>query len=622
MCGIVGIAATFTVRDRGWLVAGRDAIRHRGPDGMGEWWSADGQVGLGHRRLAVIDLTEQGHQPMANEDGSNMLVFNGEIYNFLTLKSELVSLGHRFRSNSDTEVILEAYQEWGIECVTRLVGMFAFALVDNRKRIVILARDRAGEKPLFYHQSNGTLRFGSELKALLADTRLPRRFNLLALDCYLSLGYVPGNQCILDGFRKLPAAHVLTFDFQNGATKLKRYWALPELQSKCATGKEAEDDLLDDLELALEQAVSQQLVADVPVGILLSGGVDSSLVTAMASRVASTVQTFTIRFPGHKKYDETAHARLIANHFGTSHNELDAEPATVDFIPRLAQQCDEPIADSSIIPTYLLSQLVRKKCTVALGGDGGDELFGGYPHYSRLLWMQSRMGLLPRWIREAVASGSEYLLPVGARGRNWLQTLGHDLERSTPLVAAHFDQNFRASILSEGLRSATRAEAHVAANAPKEGDLLQRATRLDFSNYLAEDILVKVDRASMLNSLEMRAPFLDHHLIEFAYSRVPSRLKATSSGRKILLKRLAARLLPREFDQHRKQGFSLPLASWLQSGKFREFFDDVLLGSANIYDKGAIQTLLRHQDKGRNNAERLFSLVMLEVWRREYSVSP
>ena len=594
-------------------------MAHRGPDDAGEWWSPDGHVGLAHRRLAIIDLSAAGHQPMSDADGTLTIVFNGEIYNFAELRAELQKGGTTFRTQSDTEVILAAYRVWGADCLSRFNGMFALALYDAERQVVLLARDRAGEKPLFYLRTGGTLRFASELKGLLADSTLARRIEPESLDCFLMFGYVPAERCILQGFSKLPPAHALKFDLRDGSAKVWRYWALPTLAAPAGHDAVDEDALLDELEALLQDAVRRQLVADVPVGVLLSGGVDSSLITALALRSVSKLKTFTIRFPGHGALDETEHARLIARHFGTDHIELEAAPTTADLLPRLAKQFDEPMLDSSMIPTFLVCEIVRRHCTVALGGDGGDELFGGYGSYSRLLWMRDRLGKIPHPLRYAASRAAETWLPVGLKGRNWLQGLGADLERGLPLVSSFFSRSARRSLMGRPDWSLV-AERVAAAGVPPTDDLLQRATRVDFSNYLAEDILVKVDRASMLSSLEVRAPLLDYRLIEFAFGKVPSRLKATATEKKVLLKRLTTRVLPPQFDRERKQGFSIPLASWLTGGPFRQLFHDVLLGSEAIFDRATVKDLLRGQDRGRSNAERLFGLVLFELWRREYRV--
>jgi len=621
MCGIIGIASKIPASDRCWLALGRDALRHRGPNDAGEWWSVDGCVGLGHRRLSIIDLTPAGHQPMHDVGRELSIVFNGEIYNFSDLRRELEANGHSFRSHSDTEVILAAYREWGTDCLSRLNGMFAFALYDGRKRQLFMARDRAGEKPLFYALANGTLRFASELKGLMADSALSRSIDHEALDSYLAFGFVPGDRCMLHGVNKLPPAHALTFELSTGHAKVWRYWELP-VHSVDGASEADESALLNELETLLEDSVRRQLVADVPVGVLLSGGVDSSLVTAMAVRATPKVKTFTVRFPGHGHYDETEHARLIAEHFGTEHVELEAGESTVDLLPLLARQFDEPMVDSSMIPTYLVSRLVREHCTVALGGDGGDELFGGYGHYNRLLWMQQKLGNIPSGLRVSMARAAETLLPVGFKGRNWLQGLEVDLHKGLPLIASCFDRSVRRRLMGQSGLWSLVAESIREKQIPQTRDLLQRATRMDFGNYLAEDILVKVDRASMLNSLEIRAPLLDYRVIEFAFGKIPSRLKATAMGRKVLLKKLAARLLPPEFDQHRKQGFSIPLGAWLQSGPWQEYFREVLLGSdSSLFNHKVISNLLEGQAKGRANGERLFALVLFELWRREYRVS-
>ena len=627
MCGILGVVSRFPQSNRGWLEEGGRAISHRGPDDSGEWWSADGKVGMGHRRLSIVDLSSGGHQPMHDETAELTLVFNGEIYNFLELRSELSMRGYVFHSGSDTEVILKAYREWGTECISKFNGMFAFALFDAHKSRVFLARDRAGEKPLFIYQSSGELRFGSELKALLADRSLSRTIDAAGIDSYLKMGFIPRDGCILKNFSKLAPAHAMTFDIQTGQTRVWRYWELPYIPDhQISASPELKEALVDELQELFQDAVNRQLVADVPVGVLLSGGLDSSLITALAVRASPNVKTFTIGFPGSGTMDETEHARLIARHFKTEHIEMMAEPATAELLPLLARQFDEPMADSSMFPTFLVSRLVRQHCKVALGGDGGDELFGGYYHYQRLLWMQKKTEGLPLSLRKIVASTATATMPLGVKGRNWLQALGCDLSKGVPLIGTFFDQGTRRHLVA-GREEYNRKGFSESGSmgSPKSSlatfDLLQRATRMDFNNYLADDILVKVDRASMMNSLEVRAPFLDYRLIEFAFGKVPSELKATALEKKILLKRLSERLLPPQFDRQRKQGFSIPLDEWLKSGPFRELFWSVLTDSNCMFNPRIVNDLLNGQDKGRNNGERLFALVQFELWRKEYNIT-
>jgi asparagine synthase (glutamine-hydrolysing) len=543
------------------------------------------------------------------------IVFNGEIYNYVDLRAVLRTKGHTFRTQSDTEVILAAYSEWGVECLSHLNGMFAIALYDERKKRLLLARDRAGEKPLFYSVRSAQIRFASELKGLLADPAFSREVDPEALDCYLTMGYVPGEACILQGVRKLPPAHALTFDVASGKTNIWRYWHMP-----AAPNVDGNDDelLVEELENLLADAVRRQLVADVPVGVLLSGGVDSSLVTAMAARASSRVKTFTVGLKSHEKYDEADYARLIANHFGTEHIELQAGDTTPDILDLLARQYDEPLNDSSMIPTFLVSQLVRQHCTVALGGDGADEMFGGYEQHRRILLLKSKVGRIPLGLRKLVATAGNAALPTGFRGRNYVNALGVDFETQLPFVATHFGIPERRALM--GRDWPTPADKIREARVPPTVDLLQRDTRMDFENYLPEDILVKVDRASMLASLEMRAPFLDYRISEFAFGKVPSRLKATTTERKILLKRLCRRVLPPQFNPDRKQGFSIPLPVWLMAGPWRDFVSDVLLDPKSTFDRRVVNDLIEGHGRSRNNSERLFGLTVFELWRRAYGI--
>lgn len=619
MCGIVGIASVRRVESRDWLTLGIDSLGHRGPDDRGEWWSPCVRVGLGHRRLAILDLSSAGHQPMRSHDGSLTIVFNGEIYNHQELRSELTGLGHCFVSKNDTEVLLAAIKEWGSNCLRRLNGMFAFAVFDSVRQELFLARDRAGEKPLFLRRDQGTLRFASELKGLLADRSLERRVDPEALDCYLSMGFVPGNRCILKSYSKLPAAHAAVFNLTSGDYREWCYWQLPEPDFAEGTWP-AKEELLEELESLLEDSVRRQLVADVPVGILLSGGLDSSLITAMAARALQHVKTFTVCFPAHAQYDETRHARLISKHFRTEHIELAVQPANSDLVFKLATQFDEPLVDSSMIPTYLVCQLVKQHCSVALGGDGGDELFGGYEHYSRLSWIERRFGVVPMPIRRLVSRLSDTWLPIGFKGRNWLQSLGADLRYELPLIAQYFDGRARQGLMSSFGAWPTVSEADFSKRTASSNDLVQRATRTDFGNYLVDDILVKLDRASMLNSLEVRSPFLDHRIIEFAFAKVPSLLKVSRGHKKILLKEMSSHVLPPEFDRSRKQGFSIPLANWLKGGQIRDLFHSVLLDNRTTFDRSLVKSLLAGQNAGLSNGERLFGLVMFELWRREYDI--
>ena len=622
MCGIVGIAASASSNRMELLTRMRDTLRHRGPDDAGVWSSFDGRVAFAHRRLAVIDLSPGGHQPMTDEKGDLCIVFNGEIYNYREVRQELEQTGHRFRTASDTEVILTAYRVWGVDCLERLNGMFAFGLYDRGQQRLFIARDRAGEKPLFYSHIDGRFMFASELKALMADPSFPRELDLTTFQYYLAYGYVPGELCILKGVHKLGAGHALLYDINTDQIRSWRYWDLPAPLSSVSTSPE---DLEEELEALLLDSVRLRMIADVPVGILLSGGIDSSLITAMAARVSpKPVKTFTISFPGHGSYDEGPHARLVADYFRTDHMELVAEPASVKLLPDLARQYDEPMADSSMVPTYLVSQLVRQHATVALGGDGGDELFGGYPHYSWIQQQEQMRRCIPKSLRAAVGYAAAEWMPVGLRGRNYLIGATADLQKSIAHVNLYFDHVTRARLLQPLVRQGVfvheAPESYRRSLCNPAYSVMRQASEADFRTTLVDAYLVKVDRASMLASLEVRVPMLDHRLIEFAFGKVPDSLKATASQRKILLRQIAKRVLPPTFDLNRKQGFSIPLASWLKGewGVFmREVLDDA---DRRLFDPRVIRSLLDGQQRGFSNTARLFSLTMFELWRREYRI--
>ena len=618
MCGIVGVAAPSPWADRDSLPRMRDTMRHRGPDDAGLWWSPDGRVGLGHRRLSIIDLSPGGHQPMEDGSGERVVVFNGEIYDYREVRADLQSRGHAFRTASDTEVLLASYREWGTDCVARLNGMFAFALVDRARGSVFLARDRAGEKPLFYRLAQGRLSFASELKALLADPAMPRRLDLEALDHYLAYGYVPGELCLLAGVRKLPSGHAALYDVASGTLKTWSYWSLPEPE----LGPPADEGaLLEELERLLLDSVRLRLVSDVPVGVLLSSGIDSGLVAAMAARVSPRTRTYTVALRGHPELDEGPQARRIAEHLGTEHTEIVAEPPAPEMLTGLARQYDEPIADYSMIPTFLVSRAIRAHATVALGGDGGDELFGGYPHYEWLAWQERARRVLPGPLRTLAASAAGRVLPAGLPGRSHLVGLSGGLGRAIAHVNLYFDRDLRRRLLVPAIPAGVPSpEERREALCPAGLSRLQRATRTDFRSTLPDAYLVKVDRASMLNSLEVRAPFLDHRLIDFAFSRLPDPLRVAKGRRKVLPRRLAERLLPPGLDFDTKRGFTVPLASWL-AGPWGERVEEVLRGAdPALLDRSVVTSLLEGQRRGRRNAGRLFALVMLEMWRREYRV--
>lgn len=618
MCGITGYLSATTPIEPTLLDAMRDVAEHRGPDGAGSWLSDDRRIGFGHRRLAIIDLTEGGRQPMHSPDGRYVITFNGEIYNFVALRDELRAAGRSFATESDTEVLLTAYRHWGEAALPRLAGMFAFAIYDRVEQTLFAARDRAGEKPFFYRHADRGFVFGSELKMLLRHPAMPRKADPIALDQYLAYGYVPRGLCLLKGYAKLPAGHFLRYDLKSDALSVAPYWTLPHHDP--AIPARSFDDLAGELEQLLDQAVKRQLVADVPVGILLSGGLDSSLIAATAARVSGKVTTFTIGFPGHAAFDESPLARRLAGDLGTDHVELMVEADSFDLLPRFAAQFDEPIADSSMIPTFMVSRLVRSRATVALGGDGGDELFGGYHHHGWMLNMARarRAGLQHLPLARPIA---DRVLPYAFKARKTVLRL---LDRHDPAITV-------TRLMEPGLRrsliGAHRGVPHQAAEdfraalVSRWHEPRERAMALDYLTYMCDDILVKVDRSSMMTSLEVRAPLLDPAIIEFAFGQLAPGQRASRAGRKLMLRHLAQRRLPAWFDTSRKQGFSIPLAAWLR-GPWKPLLADIAASAGDgLLDADAVRRFLAGGLAADRLAHPVYQIAMLELWRRHYRVT-
>ena len=626
MCGIAGKVCfdrTAAV-DPCLIERMTDAIRHRGPDDGGVW--VDGPVGLGNRRLSIIDLSARGHQPMSNEDGTVWIAFNGEIYNFAELRAELAGQGHTFRSNTDTEPIVHLYERDGVECVARLRGMFAFAIWDGRRRRLFLARDRLGKKPLFYYCGRDALVFGSEPKAILQDPDVPREADPAAIRQYLTYGYVPSPQSAFAGFRKLPPAHYLVLD--NGRADVRRYWTL-HYQPKRTTSEEA---LGEELLALLEESVRLRLISDVPLGALLSGGVDSSAVVALMRRVsAARVKTFSIGFD-RPEYDELRYARTVAAHLETDHHELVVRPDAIGMLPRLVWHYNEPFADSSALPSFAVCEMARRHVTVALTGDGGDEMFLGYDRYVAAN-LSARFDLIPRGVRRA-ASAVLARLPLGAPKSSM-----HRLRRFAEVAAvppadrygrwmAFFDGEDR-TLLAPDFAQATAAPAFAlleTALGRSDGDSpAEAASDADVQLYLPDDLLVKMDIASMAHSLEVRSPLLDHRVVEFAAS-LPSRLKLRGLVQKYLLKRTMREMVPAEILGRRKMGFGVPIDSWFR-GELREVAYDTLLDGRTIgrgyFRADAVRRLLDEHVAGTSHHHsRLWNLLMLELWHRMFIDQP
>lgn len=627
MCGIVGFCGPgFALSQRDPLFELERMSRvlfHRGPDDTGIWHESGLLCGLAQRRLSIVDLSSSGHQPMESQCGRYILVFNGEIYNHRELRSELEAdkPGRNWRGTSDTETLLESMALWGVQAaLARTDGMFAFALWDRQQRTLKLARDRAGEKPLFYWQASGFLAFASEVKALLVLKNAPRTLDRQGLESYLSYGYVPGESSMITGIRRVAPASIATYEADNCRLFQQKYWELPELNNRTGGGL-SDEELIASLRQKLTRAVRMQLQADVPVAVLLSGGLDSSLVAAIAAEVVPRVKTFTISFPNSGTFDESAHARIVARNFGTDHHEIPLDNLALDGLERIIRLQDEPLCDSSILPTYLLCQAVSRHVKVALGGDGGDELFGGYRGYNLAQWQQLARSGLPRFIRVAMASAARRYAPLGIKGRTYLAALDQSKAGASARSLVLFDGNERRQLLGadfnhDSVTPEIRKEAFVS----PDHSVVQTVTRMDFQTYLTGDILVKVDRAAMMSSLEVRTPMLDRHIIEFAFGQVPDRLKFGYRQRKILLRKLGERVLPHELDLRRKQGFSIPLKTWLATEKGALLIDAAKALPRDIVRRDYVDKLIANQRGRGNNAERIFCLAILSFWIDQYKI--
>lgn len=636
MCGITG--GVWTQPEKAvspeTLRRMTDVLRHRGPDDEGSYcseWKVDAGsqsnpgVALGHRRLAIIDVAG-GRQPLGNEDGSVWVVFNGEIYNFRPLRQRLEAAGHRFRTHSDTEVLVHLYEDEGPGFLQHLVGMFALAIWDGRQRQLLLARDRLGQKPLVYRQEPGRLLFASELKSLLEMPGLPREIDPQALDEYLTYQYVPHPRTIFRGISKLPPGHYAVY--RDGRLDVQPYWQ-PDFNVEETLPA---DEYARQLRTAMTAAVESQLQSEVPLGAFLSGGIDSSIIVGLMRQLsAGPVRTFCIGFPV-PQYDETRYARIAAEHFGTIHEEFRVEPHAVEVLPKLVWHFDEPFADSSAVPTWYLSQLTRQHVTVALSGDGGDELFAGYPRY-QAVWLAQWFDRLPGPARRLLAGkfwqrlpGSSRQKSVGRRWKRFVEALNlPPVQRYLEWIAI-FGATRRAELYSEEFARTLPADdplAFLAAAWARSSrcDPVTAVSLADLLTYLPCDLMTKVDIASMAHGLECRQPFLDHRVVELA-ARMPTGLKfRRGRGKRILLQAFAD-MLPAPILQRGKMGFGVPLDHWFRA-ELRDFAHDVLFDrrtlERGLFQPSAVTRLWNeHQQRQFDHSSRLWALLVLELWQRQW----
>jgi asparagine synthase (glutamine-hydrolysing) len=621
MCGIAGRFNYDPLRpvDRDVLEAMTDAVAHRGPDAAG--YHVGPGIGLGHRRLSIIDLST-GDQPLCNENGTVWTIFNGEIYNFAEVRAELTALGHRFKTHSDTEIIVHGYEQWGERAVERFRGMFAYAVWDQSKRRLVIARDRVGVKPLYYAELPGRgIVFGSELKSLLADPDVPREWRPDAVDAYLTLLYIPAPATIYKGIHKLEPGHVLVAE--NGGIRISRYWDLVFTGDGDAA---REEEYLEELDALLAESVALRQIADVPLGAFLSGGIDSSAVAAyMVQTSARPPITISVGFD-HAAYDEVAHARRVAEHLGCEFHPRTVTPDIVSLLPKLAWHFDEPFADSSAVPTYYVSKAARELVTVALSGDGGDELWAGYARHRVEHWEQrARTALGPAG---AAAGALGRVLPLSMKGARALRHLAASPAQAYALKHAYgmFETDAKTRLYS-GDFAASVGDADPLARFRDlyarchSLDALDRGLYVDVNTYMVDDILTKVDRMSMAVSLEARDPLLDHKLLEFA-ARVPTSLKIKNGRGKYLLRKVLQRRIPADILERGKHGFEAPIGEWLR-GPLVPMADALLtdgrLRDRGIFDDREVARLWQDHRAGRaDHRHRLWQLMMLELWFRQF----
>ena len=623
MCGIAGFISKTNEQPQS-RAARLDAmcrvITHRGPDEQGT--AVEGRAALGMRRLSIIDLAT-GQQPIYNTDRTKLIVFNGEIYNYRELKKDLESRGFKFRTNSDTETIIHAFDEFGPDCVNRLRGMFAFAIWDKRDQSLFMARDRVGKKPLFYTVTpDGEFVFGSELKVLLEHGGIKREIDHGALDAYLTFGYVPEELCIFKGVHKLEPGYFLIY--KDGNVRTERYW---DFDFSADPLRESEDDIARDLLGKLTDAVETRLISEVPLGAFLSGGVDSSAIVGLMSQIMDQpVKTFSIGF-NEDSFSELKYARLAAEHFKTDHHEFILTPDFVDIVDDLVWHFDEPFADSSALPTYMVSKLAREHVTVILSGDGGDELFAGYTRY---VTDRDRAGTgrIPLAVRKNLLRPLSEALPHGARGKNYLFNISQDAAGRYIDSISHFNGPRKRALYSSEIKSKMNGSfalgeelyRKIALNSGSN-DEVENLLYLDSKTYLPSDILTKVDRMSMASSLEARSPLLDHELIEYV-TRIPSAMKLKGSETKYIFKKAIEGFVPREILHREKQGFGVPIGDWINlqlKDRITGDLSDKHSLERGYFDANYVNLLLDEHGRGRrDHSHALWTLWMLELWHRRF----
>jgi asparagine synthase (glutamine-hydrolysing) len=620
MCGITGKIYLDTSKDvyPDELKKMADSIYHRGPDDEGFY--IDKNVGLGFRRLSIIDL-KSGHQPLSNEDGSVWIVFNGEIYNYKELQEDLLKQGHVFRTNCDTETIVHLYEQHGTDCLKYLRGMFAFAIWDSNKKQLFCARDRFGIKPFYYYIDNSKFVFGSEIKAILKSEGIDKKLSYDALDSYFAFKYITSDLSIYTNIKKLQPGHYLVLSFKSKVNiEIKRYWEIDFEPDYSKT----ESQWMDEIEENFSETVKLHMMSDVPLGAFLSGGIDSSSVVAMMAKNSSQpIKTFSIGFK-HQHSNELKYAQEIANKYGCEHQEQIIEPESISLLPLMVSSFDEPFADSSAIPTYYVSKLARERVTVALSGDGGDELFAGYTSYTKFKKLHSSPFSFNSPAANKLIWGNFHeLIPQSVKGKGLMYFLSQDKKYLGAYLSDWTKSERQELILNNAeinYKNGSELYKEKILNEEVKHDFISNLQYLDLKTYMVDDILTKVDRASMMNSLEVRVPFLDHKFAELTF-KIPWNLKLKGNDKKYILKKSMTKYLPGNILNHPKQGFGVPLSLWFKND-LREYINDTLLSQhpllSNYLDKNYVKKIIEQNRKGRRDfSSKIWSLLFFEEWLKQ-----
>lgn len=621
MCGIVCCINQEKTNNVKKLEKALDRVKYRGPDASGYYLSFDETVFLGHSRLSIIDLSSIANQPMFSKEKDNVLIFNGEIYNYIELREELIGLDYKFDTQSDSEVILNGFTCWGIGLFSRLNGPFSIVLYSIKLNRLWVARDRAGEKPLYYCQKDSSMAFASDTLAVSDLLESEKTISLKGIHSYLMHGYTTDNFNLISEVKSIPPGTVLDIDCKTLNFKMTDF-RVSSRQTKYNYSLNGLANQTEMLDLLLSESVKKQLRCDVPVAVMLSGGVDSSLITAYAAKFSGKLNTFTVSFPGYKKFDEASRAQLIANNFSTNHTVIDGVEIQPEIMLDLVKSLELPIIDSSLIPTYILYKEVSRHYKVALGGDGADELFGGYKHYSRFLAF-NKYGLLTEQIMRLLSHSGFLDINKRLKFSNWTELFKELKGDSIFNIRRYASDTLLGDLLMDNYSDKTIGNVNkqwreqyidLLSINPLHSKYIDKLMAADFSSYLRNSILVKSDRCSMMNGVEARAPFLDKEIIDFSLNYLPSEAKVSYKDKKIILKELCKKKLPHTFDLNRKLGFNLPFAEMIRHGRWYKFINEVLLSSSKLFSLDTRRNLLDEHLKGVDHSHLIFGITLLFLW--------